>query len=208
MIGILLQASITSIFNGSYQVIYNLIQSYGYGAIVALMTIEGTSLPVPSEVVIPLAGFFAEKGALNIFLAFFAVLIGNTLGMAIDYAIGYYLGKDVIYKHLEFFHVKKESLDNFDKWFNRNGSFAVFISRMIPEVRSIMSIPAGFAKMPLKKFFFWSILGSAIWDAVLMAFGYYALSTSNIAITFAAIGLFVVALYIIFRYAMKKMRKG
>ncbi len=192
---------------GSSAVITTFIQGYGYIALLILMSLEGTGLPVPSEVVIPAAGYFAAKGALNLWLAFIVVLIGNTIGMAIDYTIGYYLGKKVVYKHLKLFHVSQESLDAFDAWFNRNGAFAVFVSRMLPEIRALMSFPAGFARMGLKKFFFWSILGSAIWDGVLILFGYYLISTSNFTILAVSIALFIIILYALVKYAIGRIKK-
>lgn len=195
-------------FHGSYSTIVALLSSQGYLGLIILMTLEGASLPIPSEVVIPVAGYLAAKGILNPYFAFIAILIGNTFGMAIDYAIGYFIGKEVVYKHLQFFRIKKKTLDSFDAWFARNGSFAVFVSRMIPEVRALMSFPAGFAKMPLKKFFFWSILGSAIWDVLLMAFGYYLLSANSAIIISFALAVFIIALYIVYRVFMKSVRKN
>ena len=198
---------VSGIFGITSTLISSLIQHYGYLALVILMTLEGASLPLPSEVVIPAAGYFSANGMLNVYIAYTAVLLGNTLGMAIDYAIGYYFGKEVVYKHLRVFHVKQSSLDAFDAWFGRNGSFAVFVSRLLPEVRGLMSLPAGFARMPLKKFFFWSILGSAIWDVVLFAFGYYLISTNNVILIISSVGVFIIALYLLYRFVVVKVKK-
>ena len=197
-----------SIFGITSNAINSLIQQYGYLALVVLMALEGASLPLPSEVIIPAAGYLSATGVLNnAYIAYIAVLLGNTVGMAIDYAIGYYFGKEVVYRHLRLFHVKQSSLDAFDAWFERNGSFAVFVSRLLPEVRGLMSLPAGFARMPLKKFFFWSILGSAIWDVVLFAFGYYLIGTNNIILIIWAAGLLAVVLYLVYRFAIVRIRK-
>ena len=106
-------SDLIEIITGSTNLITTLIQSNGYLALVILMTLEGASLPIPSEIVIPAAGYFAAKGMLNLYIVFAAVLLGNTFGMAIDYAIGYYIGKDVVYKHLNFFHVSQKRLDSF-----------------------------------------------------------------------------------------------
>jgi membrane protein DedA with SNARE-associated domain len=200
-------AALASILSSSSTTILGLISSYGYISIILLMTLEGTSLPIPSEVVAPVTGYLAAQGLINPYLGFLALLIGNTFGMMIAYAIGYFIEKKLVYKHLKFFHIKQHSLDAFDSWFARNGAFAVFISRMIPEVRGIMSFPAGFAKMPLPKFLFWSVLGSAIWDGVLMAFGYYLHSTSSIVWIMAAISIFIIALYVIYAMFIRSTRK-
>ncbi len=199
-------SDILGAIGGSASFITSFIQAQGYAALIFLMTLEGIGFPVPSEIVIPAAGFFAAKGVLDIWLAFLVILVGNTIGMVIDYAIGYYLEKGVVYKHLKLFHVKQESLDAFDGWFKRNGSFAVFVSRMLPEVRALMSFPAGFAKMDLKKFLFWSVLGSAIWDGLLLLFGYYVISTSNFILLSVGIAAFMIILYLIMRMAMKRIK--
>ena len=86
------------------------------------------------------------------------------IGSVIDYAIGYYLGKEVVYKHLQLFHVKKHDLDNFDAWFAKNGIAAVFFTRFIPILRTVINFPAGFAKMNLKKFLSYTFAGVLIWD--------------------------------------------
>lgn len=191
--------------NTSY--IEALITSYGYLAIFMLMVLESASLPVPSEVVLPLSGYLAEKGFLNFYLALAAGMLGAIVGLAVDYAIGYYLGKDVIYKHLRLFHIKRESLERFDAWFDRNAIAAVFISRLIPEIRALMSFPAGFAEMPLKQFFSYSIAGALIWNIVLMLFGFYLLSAQSAVVVMASIGVFAVLLYMIYAIFMRHTRR-
>lgn len=193
---------------GILQNVQSIVSAYGYLGIFILMTLESASLPIPSEVVLPVVGHLISTGTLNGYLATAVVLVASITGMAIDYTIAYYVGKRVVYKHLQSFRIKKGSLDAFDSWFNRNGRFAVFIGRMVPEVRGLVSFPAGFAQMPLKDFFLFSFLGAAIWDIALIAFGYYALSTSSLVITTTAIALFVIVLYIIYRVALSKIRKG
>lgn len=198
---------IASFVSNPHAAINALMASYGYAAVFVLMLLESSSIPVPSEVVLPLAGFFAAKGVLDFLPALVVAMLGSIGGLAIDYAIGYYLGKDVIYAHLSIFHVKKRDLDAFDAWFDRNAIAAVFLSRLLPVVRTVMSFPAGFAKMPLKEFFAYSILGSFIWDVVLMAFGFYALSANSAVMALGAIGVFAIALYIIYAAFMRRIRK-
>lgn len=196
---------IQTIFSTAY--INNLLSTYGYFGLFGMMALEGASLPIPSEVIVPIAGYLAAKGIFNFYIAAMAILVGNMLGVVIDYVIGYVIGKDVVYKHLHLFHIKKESIDAFDEWFNRNGGFAVFVSRMIPVLRGIISFPAGFARMPFKKFFIYSLVGSAIWDILLMLFGYYLLSSNNLYIAMSAVAFLALILYVIYRIAVKKTRK-
>ncbi len=195
-----------TIFSTTY--INHLLSAYGYMGLFGLMALEGASLPIPSEVIAPIAGYLAAKGVFNFYIALLAILAGNMVGVVIDYAIGYFIGKDVVYKHLRLFHIKKEQIDAFDSWFNRNGGFAVFVSRMIPVLRGLISFPAGFARMPFKKFFIYSLIGSAIWDILLMLFGYYLLSSNNLYVAMSAVALLALIFYMIYRTAVKRTRKA
>jgi len=206
MLALITLTSILSIFSNAYSTVQALIAQYGYLAIFSLMLLEGSSLPVPSEVVLPLTGFFAANGTIDLYIGFLAALLGSIAGLAIDYYIGYFIGKDVVYKHLRFFHIKKETLDAFDAWFDRNGIASVFFIRFVPVLRTVISFPAGFAEMPAKEFFGYSIAGCFIFDVVLVAFGYYALSSNSAVTVLASIGVFAIALYIVYRYALKYIR--
>jgi len=206
MIPLAILNTILSLFSNAYSTVEALIAQYGYSAIFLLMLLEGSSLPVPSEVVLPLTGFFAANGTIDIYIGFLAALLGSIAGLAVDYYIGYFIGKDVVYKHLRFFHIKKETLDAFDAWFDRNGIASVFFIRFVPVLRTVISFPAGFAEMPAKEFFGYSIAGCFIFDVVLVAFGYYALSSSSAVTVLASIGVFAIALYIVYRYALKYIK--
>ncbi len=213
---LLLAISLSWLFNFTYSTIYSLVVKYGYLALFGLLVLEAASFPVPSEVILPATGYFIFKGMLNPFISFAVILLGGFFGMAINYYIAYFIGKDLVYKHLGLFHIRKESLDAFDAWFKRNGTFTVFIARLMPWVRGLINFPAGFALMDQKKFYAYSMLGTAIWDVFLILFGYYlskyALSMKNIydmlAVAGLGIGAFAVLLLFIFRYAMKRVRKG
>ncbi|MDE1854826.1 MAG: DedA family protein [Candidatus Micrarchaeota archaeon] len=193
------------LLNLTYGTITALISQYGYYAIFALMILEAAAFPVPSEVVLPAVGLLAAKGVINPEISFTAVILGGIIGMAVDYYIAYFLGKEVVYKHLSFFHIKRRNLDSFDNWFAKNGSFAVFITRLIPLVRALINFPAGFAEMPIGRFLLYSIAGTLIWDALLISFGYYALSLSNFYYVVAAIIAFALVLYLVYYFAMKRI---
>jgi membrane protein DedA with SNARE-associated domain len=186
-----------------YAYVMQLIRSYGLLSVFSLMALEGSSLPVPSEVVLPLFGLFAYMGLINFYEALLAAILGSTLGLAVDYYIGYFIGKDIVYNHLAWFRIKKETLKNFDEWFQRNSVVVVFLSRFVPVIRTVISFPAGFAKMRKTTFFAYSIAGSFIWDAALMSVGFYAKSSSSIfALTIAAV--LVAVVYLIYRYSAKR----
>lgn len=179
------------------------VHAYGYAAVFILMLLEAASFPVPSEVVLPLAGHLLH----NLYLVIAVATLGSMIGSVIDYAIGYYLGKEVVYKHLRFFHIKRQTLDNFDTWFEKNGLAAVFFTRFIPILRTIINFPAGFAKMNLKKFLAYTFVGALIWNIVLVIFGFYVLSAKRASVVLAAVGAFAIILYVIYRFASKRMRK-
>ncbi|VVB77187.1 SNARE associated Golgi protein [uncultured archaeon] len=180
---------------------------YGYVAVFVLMALEAASLPIPSEVVLPLAGYLGATGELGIIGSFIAAIAGSILGMTADYYIAYFIEKDVVYKHLHWFHIKRENVEAFDAWFNDNGRFTVFISRLLPVVRGLINFPAGFAKMRLRDFYIYSIAGAAIWTALLMGLGYYAhgLIDQNVYYLTIALAVFAIALYALYKYVMKKI---
>ncbi len=196
-----------SILSLSYSAATSLITQYGYYAIFALMLLEAAAFPVPSEVVLPAVGYLAAIGAVNPVVGFAAVIAGGIIGMGVDYYVAYFLGKDVVYKHLSLFHIRKERLEAFDAWFAANGAFAVFITRLIPLVRALINFPAGFAMMPVRKFFLYSIAGTLVWDAMLIGFGYYALSLSSFPIVVAAVFVFALVLYLVYHFTMRRMSK-
>jgi membrane protein DedA with SNARE-associated domain len=199
---------IFSIFNLTYSALSSFISSYGYFAILILMILESASMPVPSELLLPATGYFAAKGVLNIYIALVVVYISSFVGMAINYYIAYWLGKDVVYKHLHWFRIKKEDVKAFEKWFDKNGPFTVFISRLLPLVRGLINFPAGFALMNQKKFYSYSMAGAVIWDTALVLFGYYGLAASSITNVLIAIGVFGIVLYTIYRVAINNIRKS
>ncbi|MEM3838970.1 MAG: DedA family protein [Candidatus Micrarchaeaceae archaeon] len=184
----------------------SIITAHSYLGIFFLMLLESASLPVPSEVVLPAIGALAASKAIDLWFGLIAALAGSMAGIAVDYYIAYFIGKEIVYKHLEALRIKRSTLDAFDSWFSKNGSFAVFISRLIPVVRGLISFPAGFAEMPIWKFMIYSFFGTFIWDFALVLFGYYALATKSIAIEFAAVASFAIVLYLIYTYALSHIK--
>ncbi len=197
-------ADLLALFHGSYASIAGFIGAYSYVAIFLLMILESASLPIPSEMVLPAIGYFAAQGDINVVVALLVALAGSIIGMGIDYYLAYFFEKEVIYTHLQFFHIKKAQLERFDAWFYRNGPITVFISRMLPVVRGFINFPAGFAMMPIDKFYMYSIAGVVIWEVVLVGFGYYALMT-NIYVTSFAAAAFALAMYLLYRYVRTRI---
>ncbi|MEM3791145.1 MAG: DedA family protein [Candidatus Micrarchaeaceae archaeon] len=195
-----------SIFHLTYSSISHLISEYGYLSIFLLMVLESASLPIPSEILLPSVGFFSKEGILNPFLALLSVQAGSMVGVAIDYYIGMLIGKEIVVKHAARFGIKRERIEEVDEWFGRNGTLAVFIARMLPIVRGLISFPAGFAKMDQKKFYTFSFLGTLIWDSLLISFGYYFISYSPTKLV-EAISLLAIVISIIYIASRKILRR-
>lgn len=203
---LMLQA-VPGIFSGTYAGMSAFIAAYGYAALFILMFLESIGVPIPSEIMLPVAGHLIYTGAFASVPTFAIVTVSSILGIAFDYFLAYFLGRKAIYGHLRWFRIRKESMDSFEKWFEENGTFAVFVGQFIPEVRALISLPAGVARMQKKRFFPAAIIGSAIWNASLLLFGYYALATTNLTYVAAAVTVFVIILYMIYRHFTKKILK-
>ncbi len=157
--------------------IIHFIQSFGYGAIFLLMTLESALIPIPSEVTMPFAGFFSQQGNLALPIIILVGAIGNLIGSLIAYAIGYFLEETVIVnlinKYGKILLLTKDDYLQSRNWFDKYGSSVVFFSRLLPGVRTFISLPAGLSEMNLTKFITFTFLGSLIWSAVLTYIGYY-----------------------------------
>ncbi len=142
----------------------------GAGAAVAL---ENLFPPLPSEVILPLAGFAASKGEVSLVGALVWTTLGSLVGALVLYGAGAALGRERTRRLAERLPlVKVEDLDKAEAWFDRHGTKAVLIGRLIPVVRSMISVPAGVERMPLPLFATLTALGSAAWNGVLIAAGY------------------------------------
>ncbi|XWK89554.1 MAG: DedA family protein [Phormidium sp.] len=152
------------------------INSLGYWGIVFLMFLENLFPPIPSEVIMPLAGFTTTQGKLNI--AF--VIVAGTVGSVLGALMWYYIGKSFGEKRLKrwadrygkWLTISGEDIEKSKKWFNKYGGVAVFFGRIIPGVRTFISVPAGLDNMHLVPFLFYSTIGSALWVALLTFAGY------------------------------------
>ena len=159
----LVQASVTDfVLNPIVNAATDFISSTGYPAIFVLMTMESALLPVPSEAIMLFAGFAVSKGELTLFGIVAAGVLGNLVGSWIGYAIGYYGRTDLLERH-RLFHVNPEWLRKTEGYFERYGDATVFFSRMLPIVRTFVSLPAGVARMPIVRFSVLTVLGSIPW---------------------------------------------
>jgi membrane protein DedA with SNARE-associated domain len=156
--------------------IETLMTSLGYLGITFLMALENLIPPIPSELIMPLAGFTAARGELNLPLVIAAGTLGCVLGSLPLYALGAVLGQERLErwtdKYGRWLGVKRQDIQRACAWFGLHGNKAVFFLRLVPGVRSLISIPAGMVRMPLPTFLLYTLLGSALWTTLLTLAGY------------------------------------
>ncbi len=152
--------------------IKEIVSSMGYLGIGGAMLLESMCLPIPSELILPLAGFMVADGNINLIMANVAVAVGSMIGSVIAYVVGYYGGRPFVQKYGKYFFISEEHFEKADHTFNKYGSAAVFFGRLLPVVRTFISLPAGIARMNFKKFFVFSLIGMIPWNFILIFLGY------------------------------------
>jgi membrane protein DedA with SNARE-associated domain len=176
---------IASILSWLATLVIKVISGSGYLGITGLMALESACVPIPSEIVMPFAGYLVTAGQFSLLWVIIFGAIGNLIGSIIAYWVGVYGGRPFIGKYGKYLLIKKEELDKADKFFTKYGSLSVFFSRLLPIVRTFISLPAGIAKMPFWKFSFYTFIGSLFWSAVLAYIGVFLGSNwQNIEIYF------------------------
>jgi len=144
----------------------------GYPGIGVLMFIESSFVPFPSEVVLPPAGYLAAHGQMNAYLAAAAGLTGSLAGALFNYGLAVWVGEPFLRRYGHYFFLKTQSLDRAERFFRAHGEISTFVGRLVPVVRQLISIPAGVARMSLRRFAVFTSLGAGIWCAILVYIGY------------------------------------
>lgn len=153
--------------------ITELVFQLGYVGIAALMALESSFFPFPSEVVLPPAGYLAAQGRMNAGLALAAGLAGSLAGALFNYYVAAKLGRPFLHRYGKYLLIKDAALNRAEAFFRRHGEISMFIGRLIPVIRQLISLPAGLARMRLDRFLFYTALGAGIWCAVLTYIGVY-----------------------------------
>jgi len=153
-------------------VIVAFISKTGYSSIFILMALESMVAPVPSEAVMPFAGFLIADGKFSFAAVIFFSTLGSILGSLLSYYIGAYGGRPLVEKFGKYLLLNKHHLDLTEKYFTKKGEATIFICRFIPIVRHLISIPAGMGKMNIIKFSIYTIIGAGIWNSILTYAGF------------------------------------
>ncbi len=188
------------------------VADYGYLAIFILMLAESACIPVPSEVTMLVGGWYSANGTLDFWLVGGAGVLGNLAGSLIAYWVGRSLGREVLDRYGKLILVRKHDIDRAEVWWARHGHAATFFSRLLPVVRTFISLPAGIARMPLGKFVLYTFLGVVPWTFALALIGkvvqdnYGAVASYFNLPTFLILGALIVLALL--WYAKRRRDKG
>lgn len=187
------------------------IETTGYTGIFVLSALESAAIPIPSEVVIPFSGFLVMTGLFSLWGVVWVATLANVIGSLILFLVGKSSGRWIIEKYGKYLLIHKKDLDRADEWFERYGIKAVFFSRMLPVIRTFISLPAGIAKMNIWEFSIFTFLGALPWNFVLAVVGYKAGENWNIlhsyfrkANIFILLSIIILIIWYIYRH--KKTR--
>ncbi|OGU27279.1 MAG: hypothetical protein A3K13_02425 [Gemmatimonadetes bacterium RIFCSPLOWO2_12_FULL_68_9] len=145
----------------------------GYPGIVLLMAVESSFFPLPSELIMPPAGYLAAQGRMNAGWAVLAGTVGSVLGALFNYFLAQKLGRPLLYRYHRYLLISVSSLERSEAFFRRHGEIGTFLSRLLPVVRHLVSLPAGLAHMRLDRFVGYTAAGAALWCVILTAIGWY-----------------------------------
>ena len=189
------------------------IASWGYVAVGVLMAAENACIPIPSELILGFSGYLIFAGKMHFAGALIGGMIGGIAGSLFAYIVGRMGGRSFVDRYGKYFFIKKSHVDLAQNWFDRYGIKAVFFSRMLPVVRTFISLPAGFAHVNMKRFLFFTILGSLPWTALILFAGMMLGESWQImlkigheaSLIFIVISVLVIA-YAYYCYKKKKKR--
>jgi membrane protein DedA with SNARE-associated domain len=145
----------------------------GYPGIVALMTMESSILPVPSELVMPPAGYWAAKGEMSFGLALLSGILGSIIGALANYYGARLIGRPLLQRYGKYVLLSERNLQRSERFFAQHGEISTLIGRLFPVIRHLISIPAGLHGMPLPKFILYTAVGAGLWCAILTWIGYF-----------------------------------
>jgi len=158
----------------------NLFRGMGYPGIIALMAVESSILPLPSELVMPPAGYLAAKGEMSLAVAVVCGVLGSVLGALANYGLARWLGRAFFLRLGKYVLITENGLDRSERYFAAHGEISTFLGRMLPVVRHLISIPAGIARMRLGRFVVFTGLGALVWCSILTGIGWFIGSREDV----------------------------
>lgn len=161
----------------------------GYWGIFLLMAMESSVLPVPSELVMPPAGYLAQRGAMNAWIAIACGTLGSLVGAYANYFAARYLGRPLVLKYGRYVGISEDKFSRVERFFLRHGEISTFIGRLLPVIRHLISLPAGMAGMNHLRFSLYTLLGAGIWCTVLTGIGYVIGENQDLILRYAHLAL-------------------
>jgi len=153
--------------------VQGIVRDVGYPGVFMLILLESTLVPIPSELVMPFAGFMASQGEFSLPVILVINSVAALIGSSLCYWIGVVGGKPFLVNYGKYFLVRQHDIARTEAFFASHGKKTIFIGRFLPVIRHVISIPAGIARMPLRGFLLQTFLGSTIWGGTLILLGYY-----------------------------------
>lgn len=186
------------------------IGALGYPGIFILMAMESSVIPIPSELVMPPAGYLAQQGQMNALIAILCGTLGSLVGAYANYFAAHYLGRPLLLKYGKYVWITEEKFAKVERFFNDHGEVSTFVGRLLPVVRHLISLPAGLAGMNHVKFSLYTLLGAGMWVTVLTFIGYFIGMNRDLILRYshqALIGAVVLSAAIIAVYIRMHRRK-
>jgi membrane protein DedA with SNARE-associated domain len=193
--------------------VQHIVRDMGYPGLFVLIMLESTLIPIPSELIMPFAGYLAHTGEFSLPVILIINSVAALVGSGICYGIGAAGGKPLLVKYGKFMGVRRKDIERTETYFARHGKSTILIGRFLPVVRHIISIPAGIARMPLVPFFLQTFIGATIWGTVLILIGYelgnWAVIAEKLKHVDLLIGLGIVAvlLTVAIRFVLRRRRE-
>jgi membrane protein DedA with SNARE-associated domain len=187
------------------------ILKFGYTGIFLLMAMESSVIPVPSELVMPPAGYWAAEGKMNMVIAILCGTAGSLVGAYANYFAARYLGRPLLLRYGRYVWITEEKFARVETFFHKHGEISTFIGRLLPVVRHLISLPAGLAGMHHWKFSLYTLLGAGIWCTVLTLIGYVIGENQQLIVKYshqAVVGVVIFSAVLIALYVRRHKRKS
>jgi len=183
----------------------------GYPGIFILMAMESSVIPIPSEVVMPPAGYLAQQGQMNLWMAILCGTAGSLVGAYANYFAAHYLGRPLLLKYGKYVWITEEKFAKVETFFHKHGEISTFIGRLLPVVRHLISLPAGLAGMNHLKFSLYTLLGAGIWVTILTWIGYFIGQNQELIMKYshqALLGVVAFSIILIAVYVRRHRKKS
>src|SRR5437879_9268518 len=162
-----------------FNTIVNLLYQTGYVGVFLLMVMESATLPIPSEVVLPLGGYLVYQGRLEFWSTVAVATVGSLVGTMVDFSIGYYLGRPAVLRYGRIVRFSETRLETTEKWLGSHVKSVVVRARFVPLLRTLIAFPAGIVRMDVKRFLVYSAIGILVWDIALVYLGVLACQNNS-----------------------------